>query len=112
MKKDRDKRLIKNCRPISLLNVESKLVSNSLANRLQDIMPNLVSENQSSYINNRFIREGGRVILDTLEITNSLQIDGVLMTIDIKKSVWLCQSFFLNICSKTIRFWRLPYKMD
>ena len=50
-------------------------------------MPNLVSENQSSYINSTFISEGGRVILDTLEITNSLQIDGVLMTIDIKKSV-------------------------
>ena len=50
-------------------------------------MPNLVSENQSSYINNRFISEGGRLILDTLEITNSLQIDEVLMTIDIKKSV-------------------------
>ena len=47
IKKDRDKRLIKNWRPISLLNVDSKLISNSLANRLQDVMPNLVSENQS-----------------------------------------------------------------
>ena len=95
MKKDRDKRLIKNCRPKSLLNVESKLISNSLANRLQDIMPNLVSENQSSYINNRFISEGGRVILDTLEITNSLQIDEVLMTIDIKKAFDSVNHFFL-----------------
>ena len=95
MKKDRDKRLIKNCRPISLLNVESKLIWNLLANRLQDIMPNLVSENQSSYINSTFISEGGRVILDTLEITNSLQIDGLLMTIDIKKAFDSVNHFFL-----------------
>ena len=95
MKKDRDKRLIKNCRPISLLNIESKLIWNLLANRLQDIMTNLVSENQSSYINSRFISEGGRVILDTLEITNLLQIDGLLMTIDIKKAFDSVNHFFL-----------------
>ena len=85
-KKDRDKRLIKNWRPISLLNVDSKLISKSLANRLQDVMPNLVSENQSAYVSNRFISEGGRLILDILEITDSLQIDGLLMTIDIEKA--------------------------
>ena len=58
-------------------------------------MTNLVSENQSSYINSRFISEGGRVILDTLEITNSLQIDEVLMTIDIKKAFDSVNHFFL-----------------
>ena len=46
-KKDRNKTFIKNWRPISLLNVESKLISKSLVNRLQDVMPNLLSENQS-----------------------------------------------------------------
>ena len=46
-------------------------------------MPNLVSENQSAYVNNRFISEGGRLISDILEMTDSLQIDGLLMTIDI-----------------------------
>ena len=58
----------------------------SLANRLQDGMPNIVSENQNAYINNRFISEGGRLISDTLEITDS-QIDGLLMTIRHRKSV-------------------------
>ena len=53
-KKYGDKRFIKNWRLISLLNFDSKLISKSLANRLQDVMPNLVSENQSAYVNNRF----------------------------------------------------------
>ena len=55
---DRDKRSIKKWRPITLLNVGSKLISKSLANRLQDVMPNLVSESQSAYVNNIFISEG------------------------------------------------------
>ena len=46
-------------------------------------MPNLVSENQSAFVNNRFICEGGRLISDILEITVSLQIDGLLMKINI-----------------------------
>ena len=73
-KKDKDKRLIKNWRPISLLNIGSKSISKSLASRLQDVKPNLVSKNQIAYVNNRFIKEGGRLTLDILEITDSLQL--------------------------------------
>ena len=94
-KKDRDKRLIKNGRPISLLNVHSKLISESLANRLRDVMPSLVSENQSTYVSNRFISESGRLISDILEITDSLQIDRLLMTIDIEKAFDSVNHFFL-----------------
>ena len=95
MKKNRDKRLTKNWRPISLLNVNSKLISKSLANRLQDVTPNLVSENQIAYVNNRFISEGGRLISDILEITDSLQIDRLLMAIDIEKTFDSANHFFL-----------------
>ena len=95
LKKNRDKRLIKNWRPISLLNVDSKLISKSLLNRLQDVIPNLVSENKSAYVNNRFTSEGGRLISDILEIIDSLQIDGLLMTIDIEKVFDSVNHFFL-----------------
>ena len=105
-KKDKDKRLIKNWHPISLLNVDSKLISKPLGNRLQDVMPNLVSENQSAYVNNRFISKGGRLFSDILEITDSLQIDGLLMIIDTEKPFDSANHFFPNICSKTLRFWR------
>ena len=58
-------------------------------------MPNLVSKNQSAYVNSRFISEGGRLILDILEITDSLQIDRLLMTIDIEKAFDSVNRFFL-----------------
>ena len=44
-KKDRDKRFIKNWRPISLLNVNMKLISNVLASRLKSVFSSRVNEN-------------------------------------------------------------------
>ena len=70
--KDRDKRLTKNWRPISLLNIDTKLISKVLAIRLKKVLNNLISENQISYLNNRIISEGGRLISDIVEITDLL----------------------------------------
>ena len=103
-KKDKDKRLIKNWRPISLLNVDNKLISKPLGNRLQDVMPNLVSENQSAYVNNRFISKSGKLISDILEITDSLQVDDLLMTIDIEKAFDSVNQFFLTSILKRYGF--------
>ena len=58
-------------------------------------MPNLVRENQNAYVNNRFINEGGRLISDILEIKDSPQTDGFLMTIDIEKAFDSVSHFFL-----------------
>ena len=82
-KKDRDKRFIKNCRPISLLNVDMKLILKVLASRLKSVNSTRVNENQVAYVNNRFISESGRLISDVLKVTNSSDIEGLLMTADI-----------------------------
>ena len=39
-----------------------------------------------TYVNNRFITEGGRLASDILEITDSMDIQNFLMTIDIEKA--------------------------
>ena len=54
-----------------------------------------LSENQSANVNNRFISKVGKLISDILEITDSLQIDGLLMTIDIKTAFDSVNNFFL-----------------
>ena len=46
------------------------MISKSLASRLQDVMPKSISENQSAYVNSRFISEGRRLISDSLETTD------------------------------------------
>ena len=42
-KKGRDKKLIKNWRPISLLNIDTKRISKVLADRLKNVPPSLIS---------------------------------------------------------------------
>ena len=51
-KKDRDKRFFKNWRPISLFNVDTKILSKSLAEKLKNILPELISSNQTAYVKN------------------------------------------------------------
>ena len=51
-KKDRDKRFVKNWRPISLLNVDTKILSKSLAEKLKHVLPELISSNQTAYVKN------------------------------------------------------------
>ena len=100
-KKDRDKRFIKNWRPISLLNVDMKLISKVLASRLKSVISSIVNENQVAYVNNRFISESGRLISDVLEITNSLNIEGLLMTADTEKAfVSINHSFLMRVLKK------------
>ena len=85
-KKDKDKKLIKNWRPISLLNVDTKLISKVLAEGLKKVPPSLISKNQTAYVKGRFISEGGRLISDILEISDKLKTKGFLMTLDIEKA--------------------------
>ena len=95
-KKGRDKRFIKNWRPISLLNVDTKLISKALSERLKNVLPDKISEKQTAYVNNRFISEGGRLINDLLEVCDTFNKKGYLVTIDIGKSVRLSKSCLLN----------------
>ena len=75
-KKDRDKRFIKNWRPISLLNVYSKITPKLLSEKLIEVLPDLISSQQMAYVKNRHIGESGIVISDIIEITKIRKIGG------------------------------------
>ena len=85
-KLDRDKRFIKNWRPISLLNVDTKIISKVLSGRIKEVLPSLISSNQTAYVDGRIISESGRLISDILEITDLSKLNGILLTIDIEKA--------------------------
>ena len=77
-KKDRDRRFIKNWRPISLLNIDVKLLNKTLASRLKEVLPSIIHSDQTAYVSGRFIGESARVISDILETTHKLNIDGYI----------------------------------
>ena len=49
-KKDRDRRQIKNWRPISLINVDVKIGTKAIAKRLEKVLPEIIHHNQNAYV--------------------------------------------------------------
>ena len=85
-KKGKDRTLLENWRPISLVNVDAKIISKAIANRIKQVLPNIVHHNQTGYLKDRFIRETVRSILDVMDFTKKENLPGLLIFIDFKKA--------------------------
>jgi hypothetical protein len=71
-----------NFRPISHLNVDLKILSHVLAQRLKKILSKLINEDQTGYIKNRFIGFNLRQIQDIIDYADIYKIEGSLVFID------------------------------
>ena len=68
-KKDKDKKYLKNWRPISVFNNDYKIVTEALALRMEKVLPTIISPNQTGYVKGRYIGESIRIITDMMSIT-------------------------------------------
>ena len=103
-KKDQDRCDLKNWRPISLLNVNAKIASKAIEERLKCELPNLIHENQSGYIPGRKICENIHSILDIMEYTKDNNKPGILFFIDFEKAFDSLEWDFLNKCLELFNF--------
>ena len=62
-KNDRDKGFVKSCRQILLLNVDTKILSKSLAKKLNHAPPELISSNQTTYGKNRCVSKSLVIVI-------------------------------------------------
>ena len=85
-KKDRDVTLIKNWRPVSLINVDIKIASKALAAKMKTVIHSLISYDQTAYVKGRYIGESVRLINDLLKYAEDENIDGILFAADIEKA--------------------------
>ena len=75
-----------NRRPISLIDVDSKIATKVIANRIKNVLPSVIHANQSGLMKGRFMGETARSVLDIIAHTESLQLPGVLLFIDFEKA--------------------------
>ena len=60
-KKDADPCLVKNWRPITLLNTDYKIAVKAIANRLKIVIPKIVNNDQTGFIKGRFIGQNIKI---------------------------------------------------
>ena len=84
-KKNKDPLLLKNWRPISLLNTDYNLATKCIAKRLEKVLSYLIDGDQTGYIKDRFIAENIRLISDIIEQHENN--DGMILFLDFKKSL-------------------------
>ena len=85
-KKDKDKRYIKNWRPISLLNVDLKIASKALAARIKKVIGSMILCDKTAYVKGRYMGESIRLIQDIIECADEMDEEGILFSSDIEKA--------------------------
>ncbi|VDI61823.1 Hypothetical predicted protein [Mytilus galloprovincialis] len=85
-KKKGDKRFLKNYRPISLLQVDYKILAKVMANRFKQVLCKIVSKCQSCCIPGRDIADTIANIRDVLDLIESEELEGYLLKMDQEKA--------------------------
>ena len=85
-KGNKDRAVLKNWRPMSLLSVIYKMVSASIANRLKTILDFLIDKSQTEFITGRYIGHSTRLVYDIMYCTEKTRKEGLLMLTDFEKA--------------------------
>ncbi len=77
---------LKNWRPISLLNMDYKVIAKILTVRPHLVLPNIINDDQSGYIKGRYIGQNIRILEDVSFFTKQIQLPSILLSIDFEKA--------------------------
>ena len=95
-KKDSDPILIKNWRPLTLLNCDYKIASKAIANRIKTALPELISDDQTGFIKTRCISDNIRTLDSVIKYTANKKIPGRLLFLDFEKAFDTLEWSFIN----------------
>jgi hypothetical protein len=84
------------------LNVDFKIASACIANRIKPILRNIISETQKGFLKGRYIGECTRLIYDLIDKLEEDDIPGLLLLIDFEKAFDTVEWSFIE---KTLQFY-------
>ena len=102
--KKNDKHLLKNWRPISLLNTDYKILAHVLANGLKTVINKLIHTDQNGYIKGRNIGFNIRLIQDVIEYFENDNIEGAVLFLDFQKAFDTVNHNFMHAVLEKFNF--------
>ena len=99
--KDGDKTHIENYRPISLSNTDYKILAFVMANRVQNVIGNIIDTDQTAYIKGRYMGTNIRLVNDIIDHFEKIQKNGLMFFADFKKAF---DSLNWNFMIKALQF--------
>ena len=84
-KKNKDTRIIKNLRPLTLLNNDYKILAKTIDNRISPLLPKIINSDETGFVKGRNISYNIRKSLDVMEYCKSNKILAVIMSCDMNK---------------------------
>ena len=76
----------KNYRPISITNIDYKILALALADRIQQVLPDIVSADQTAYVKGRNITQNIQIVQDAIEYTKQKKMQKILLFLDFEKA--------------------------
>ena len=102
-KKNEDKTPLENLRPISLLNVDYKILTKVLAKRLEKVLPTIINPDQTGYIKGRFIGENIRLIQDIMFFTEHSKKTVIAIFLDFRKALDTTEWNYLSAALQALK---------
>jgi hypothetical protein len=84
-KPEKDTKILKNWRPISLLNIDFKLMTKCLAFRLKKVLPNIIHSDETGFMRGRYIGDNIRNILEIIETVEE-DLSCIILSVDFEKA--------------------------
>ncbi len=85
-KQGKEKRILDNLRPITLLNTDYKLLSGIIAARMKKGLSQIISETQSGFLGGRSIHNNIRLVLDLIDYSDIFVERGFIVFLDFYKA--------------------------
>ena len=81
-----DRKLLKNYRPITLTTTDYKILAHIMADRLQNVMPDIINRDQAGYIKGRNIGNNIRIVEDLIHYAKLNNTDCIICAVDFEKA--------------------------
>ena len=86
------------------MNLDYKIATKALALRIKKVLPSIINDAQTGYMEGRFIGENIRLISDILHVTAQKNLEGITLFIDFEKAFDSPEWDFLRKTLDTFQF--------